>query len=876
MCFIYFLISFMPMQGQKNRKTESIQSQNTITTWDGKSWDNGIPTHTTKAVFASDYVASENIHALEIEILPQVKVTFTENVILKVTNDVRVAKTGKLIFQENAQLVQKNPNATVASAVYTRKTRKIDKFDYTYFCSPVEGQVLNQIGDNSSNQFLSYNPQPYLPPLFDKYYFFNQNATPDPFFAGIYNAGNWENVAETNTMDPVGVGYIVRGPQSFPQGNKQVWSTKFEGIAHNGTYTTPLKGASYSAYTGAIPGGQSPYRACGDTKYSPAFIGNPYPSMLDADSFLSHPSNVANLSGAIYMWTHNTGPSGIPGDATYNYTADDFVIYNLVGGIGTGRVGGEPIYAPNYSNRPNGKIAMCQGFITRGINPTGVATFTNDMRDDSQNANPDNQQFYRTTAANGTNLIPSIPKNRIWLSLEASSGAGGLYKETLIGYMPSVSVPASASTAAYTIAGSTNGYEKTYDTEVLVNWAFNATSENAFKIYTITNPTTPCPRLVIQGRKLDATFNDNDVVPLGFTCPSGTYKIKIELKDGLFDNQLIWLREQTSPGVYTYFDDIRTTGHLFSSTGDLDNTTRFQIVFRLPNLPTVTNIPIICGTTLNNIEETLFTNNVSGVNLYSFEVRRVAPFPDPTGIVVGTYPGNLPLPYQFNLNFSQIDPDTTYWVRPASYQVDGQWVYGQTCQVKTPSATSYVISPACGTVVNSRWVTIGAQPRTNFFGEAATKYRFTAFVAGNYFGEKERTVPNCQLAQLGVTTADTNKTFTIRVDIFWRNQWQIGTTFCDITTANVITRQSENGISIFEASTYPNPFENNFKLDINTSSDDQIELVVYDMLGRQMEARTIQVADLDTQEIGNNYASGVYNLIIKQADNTKTLRVIKR
>lgn len=48
-CFIYFLMSFLPMQAQENSKKESSNSQKATTTWDGKLWDNGKPTVTTKA-----------------------------------------------------------------------------------------------------------------------------------------------------------------------------------------------------------------------------------------------------------------------------------------------------------------------------------------------------------------------------------------------------------------------------------------------------------------------------------------------------------------------------------------------------------------------------------------------------------------------------------------------------------------------------------------------------------------------------------------------------------------------------------------------------------------------------------------------------------
>jgi len=92
----------------------------------------------------------------------------------------------------------------------------------------------------------------------------------------------------------------------------------------------------------------------------------------------------------------------------------------------------------------------------------------------------------------------------------------------------------------------------------------------------------------------------------------------------------------------------------------------------------------------------------------------------------------------------------------------------------------------------------------------------------------------------------------------------------------VVTRQAETAVSVFDVKAYPNPYADTFKLDMNTSGEDTVEVKVYDMIGRQMEATILNVSDLDTKEIGNQYPSGVYNIIVTQGENVKTLRVIKR
>lgn len=125
-------------------------------------------------------------------------------------------------------------------------------------------------------------------------------------------------------------------------------------------------------------------------------------------------------------------------------------------------------------------------------------------------------------------------------------------------------------------------------------------------------------------------------------------------------------------------------------------------------------------------------------------------------------------------------------------------------------------------------------------------------------------------------TLSPNTTYSIAVQIKWNNTWQDIGNYCDVTTSSTISRFSQNDFSIFEVSAFPNPFASNFKLEINTSNEEQIQLSVFDMIGRQIESRYINISDLDTQEFGEAYNSGVYNVIVRQGVNIKTLRMIKR
>lgn len=77
---------------------------------------------------------------------------------------------------------------------------------------------------------------------------------------------------------------------------------------------------------------------------------------------------------------------------------------------------------------------------------------------------------------------------------------------------------------------------------------------------------------------------------------------------------------------------------------------------------------------------------------------------------------------------------------------------------------------------------------------------------------------------------------------------------------------------LFDVVAYPNPSSSNFNLDITTSSAENVEVKVYDVLGRLIEE---QHTKEPTMKIGANYQSGTYILKVSQGENQKTLRVIK-
>jgi hypothetical protein len=79
----------------------------------------------------------------------------------------------------------------------------------------------------------------------------------------------------------------------------------------------------------------------------------------------------------------------------------------------------------------------------------------------------------------------------------------------------------------------------------------------------------------------------------------------------------------------------------------------------------------------------------------------------------------------------------------------------------------------------------------------------------------------------------------------------------------------------FSAVAYPNPSSTNFNLNITTSSAKNVEVKVYDMIGKLINKMEVSPSKVAGLQIGDRYPSGVYNVIVSQGTEVKTLRVIK-
>jgi hypothetical protein len=79
----------------------------------------------------------------------------------------------------------------------------------------------------------------------------------------------------------------------------------------------------------------------------------------------------------------------------------------------------------------------------------------------------------------------------------------------------------------------------------------------------------------------------------------------------------------------------------------------------------------------------------------------------------------------------------------------------------------------------------------------------------------------------------------------------------------------------FSVVAYPNPSNNVFNFKINGSNNETVSVLVFDMMGRQIENKVVNATDIENISLGQNYSTGIYNVIVSQGMNTKTVRLVK-
>ena len=445
------------------------------TTWNGLTWSNGVPTSTSFATINGNYDTTVNGNIECCSLLVNTGFTLDIQDATYVEIQYNLTVNGTLNVLNNGSLVQVDDSGVNTGNVsYQRSTTGV-ALDYVYWSSPVNGV------NTPTGYIYTWSPT-----------FANPNG----------GQGYWIGAASTAMLS--GIGYIMR----------DVFSRNFIGVPRNGVYTPAISRGSNLGSGTAGPNGIM--RTDTDDNWN--LLGNPYPSAISINTFLT---TNTNIDGFVRLWTHGTSPSTGISDPFYdnfvsNYTAGDYVAIN-----GAGATSGPGTLSV---------VGGGQGFfvlMNAGAASSETVTFNNSMRDKGYS----NSQFYKPTNDNRV----EVEKSRIWLDFTSPSRE---VTRALVAY----------------ITDATNLRDRMYDAI--------ADYKSAQNFYTLIGEDI----FTIQGR---ASFIEEDKVSVGFkTSSTGTHSVSIATVDGLFQRgQNIYLEDKELNIIH----DLRQSPYSFYAFSGVNN-----------------------------------------------------------------------------------------------------------------------------------------------------------------------------------------------------------------------------------------------------------------------------------------------------------------
>ncbi|RZJ33192.1 MAG: choice-of-anchor D domain-containing protein, partial [Flavobacterium sp.] len=473
------------------------------TTWNGTAWSNGAPTSSVKAIINGPYTTtSGSVDACACQITSVGSVNINSGQYFDIQDN--FDNSGAFTIDSSGSLVQHNNAAvnTGNNVTVKRTTAPYRKFDYTYWSSPVSnaqiGTTFTGWRTDYAFQFATANFQDLLTAA--------TNAAPADGFDDDGNA--WLNVATSTVMTPA-KGYAIMAPTNVTFSPTATATVSFSGPVNNGLITIPLA--------------QSQNGAAANDDFN--LIGNPYPSALSGDAFLTQNTITSNqISGTLYFWTHNQPISNsAPGPNQYNFITADYAMYTLAGGTASG-TGSLP---------PSGKIASGAGFFVEASNGASQATFDNTMRDKTFS----NSQFFRMSSAQSQ---PNGVTDRVWLNF---THPNGLFSQQLIAYFPNTTL----------------GFDPAYDGQVSV-------TANSVSFYSFIGD----DNYRIQARP---AFDATDIVPLGYkVLAPGHYDIAIAQSEGALADGEVYLEDK----LLNVIHNLKDSSYSFDTEAGTFNT-RFQL-----------------------------------------------------------------------------------------------------------------------------------------------------------------------------------------------------------------------------------------------------------------------------------------------------------
>jgi len=476
--------------------------------------------------------------------------TLTVNGDKAITNNWYLELNGTLDLQDDSQLVQSIDSDLVTSAtgnIIRRQEGNSNLYWYNYWSSPVGLPSITTLSDNNTSSNNENNSSFKLEMLKDgagaDIVFTSANEeegmVSDKWLFSYLNGltfWDWITLTPTSEIEP-GMGYTQKGTGNPGEEEQQYI---FQGKPNNGTILIQSDDVN----------GDGDNESEQDVTLTTTFVGNPYPSALDARQFIDDNDGV--IGGAVYVWEQWSGTSHI----LEEYEGG----YGTINNATTERAyqwndpNPEPGGSP-FAKKPTFYIPVAQGFFVEVVNDGNNAVlsadddieFNNGQRvfvkeSDSDGVDPNNGSvFFRDgdpdTSDSGQNF------GMIRLELKVSNG----------------------NNRSFVLAFSddtTDGYDYGYDARTI-----DPQDDDL-------NSFLGDEKMIIQSY---GPLTDNKVVDLVFNS-TGNYEYTLEIVEiiNLPDNRAIYLKDNLTN---TYFD-LRSGAYSFSSDVSNEDHERFDIVFQ--------------------------------------------------------------------------------------------------------------------------------------------------------------------------------------------------------------------------------------------------------------------------------------------------------
>lgn len=314
------------------------------TTWNGSLWSNGLPTNSKSAIITGNYTSIGDFTACTLQVSNAANFIVLSGYTVFLNGALTVDNGSSFKLKNNANLIQSSTSQNFGSIQVEKTTAALNRLDYILWSSPVSTQLMQAFSPSTlSNRFYLYNPNTNL---------YNTISSP------------------STTTFSVGSSCLIRLPNNHPI-TPTVWNGTFSGTPNNGTINLPVTNNTYNA------------------------IGNPYPSGIDADMFMTQ----NNITEAMYFWRKNN-----------NSNNSSYATYTLAGGVSNS--GGDSL-----NLTPGIIIPVGQGFIAKST--SNSIMFTNEMR-----VTAINSPLLKSENVNS--------KSRIWLDI---SSIDGFFGQQMIAYM---------------------------------------------------------------------------------------------------------------------------------------------------------------------------------------------------------------------------------------------------------------------------------------------------------------------------------------------------------------------------------------------------------------------------------------------------------